>query len=116
MAGAAILAGCLLLLGPWRSSSERGSRPAEAAEAAIKTSVPAAAALSGLRAVLVSPQVPRPGGRLRVLAAFKADPAKVQAFLRGPAGVLEPLKTKRGGGPPFWVAAEFPAGDRKSVV
>ena len=28
--------------------------------------------------------------------------------LRGPAGVVEPLRTVRGGGPPYWVAAEFP--------
>jgi len=76
----------------------------------------ASPALSGQRALLVSPKVPRSGGRLRVLVAFEADAAKVQAFLRGPAGALEPLKTKRGGGPPFWVAAEFSAGPAGSYA
>jgi hypothetical protein len=84
VAGAAVLAGGLIFPGP--------------------------TTISGPRAVLVSPQSPRPGGHLRVLVAFEADAAKVQAFLRGPAGALEPLKMKRGGGPPFWVSAEFSAG------
>jgi hypothetical protein len=55
---------------------------------------------------------------VRVLAAFEADAAKVRLSLRGPAGALEPVKTKRGGGPPFWVSAEFraaPAG-RYAIV
>jgi hypothetical protein len=38
------------------------------------------------------------------------DGAKVRIFLRGPSGPpVEPARTRRGGGPPFWVAAEFPA-------
>ena len=64
-------------------------------------------AFAGRRAVLVSPAAPRPGGRLRVLAVFDNDARRVQVSLGGPAGALEPLKTTRGGGPPFWVAAEF---------
>jgi hypothetical protein len=87
-----------------------------AAAAAGKPAPAAGPALSGQCAVLVSPKVPRPGGRLRVLVAFEADAARVQAFLRGPAGALEPLKTKRGGGPPFWVAAEFSAGPEGSYA
>ena len=67
-------------------------------------------ALSGPRALLVSPKASRPGGPLRVLAAFETDAAKVRISLRGPDGALEALKTKRGGGPPFWVAAEFETG------
>ncbi len=70
---------------------------------------PATADLSGRRAVLVSPEAPRPGGPVRVLAAFESDAAKVRVFLRGPSGRAEPAKLKRGGGPPFWVAAEFAA-------
>jgi hypothetical protein len=46
---------------------------------------------------------------LRVLAVFATDARDVQVALRGSGGVLEPLKTRRGGGPPFWVAAEFSA-------
>jgi len=69
----------------------------------------AASALAGRRAVLISPEAPRPGGPLRVLAAFESDAAKVRLFLRGPSGEVEPVSTKRGGGPPFWIAAEFDA-------
>lgn len=69
-----------------------------------------APALSGRRALLVSPSSPRPGGRLRVLAVFEGEPAKVRLSLRGPSGVkVEPRETKRGGGPPFWIVAEFGA-------
>lgn len=68
-----------------------------------------ATALDGRRAVLVSPAEPRPGRPLRVLAAFDADAAKVRLSLRGPAGETKPVSTRRGGGPPFWVAAEFAA-------
>lgn len=46
---------------------------------------------------------------MRVLAAFEADAAKVRIVLRGPAGEVGPSALKRGGGPPFWVAAEFAA-------
>jgi hypothetical protein len=46
---------------------------------------------------------------LRVLAVFDADAAKVRVFLRGPAGETKPRSLRRGGGPPFWVAAEFAA-------
>ena len=60
-------------------------------------------------AVLVSPAGPRPGAPLRVLAAFATDAAKVRIALRGPSGRIEPVWTKRGGGPPFWIAAEFAA-------
>ncbi|HDT12863.1 MAG TPA: hypothetical protein ENO03_00750 [Candidatus Aminicenantes bacterium] len=66
-------------------------------------------ALAGPRAVLVSPERPRPGRPLRVLAAFASDAARVRLSLRGPSGRLDPSATKRGGGPPFWLAAEFAA-------
>jgi hypothetical protein len=64
-------------------------------------------ALSGRHALLVSPEAPRPDGSLRVLAVFENDARNVRVSLRGPTGVLEPHKATRGGGPPFWVAAEF---------
>jgi len=66
-------------------------------------------ALDGPRAVLVSPETPRPGRPLRVLAAFEADASKVRVLLRAPSGEMKPAAAKRGGGPPFWVAAEFSA-------
>jgi len=70
----------------------------------------AAPVLSGRRALLVSPGPPRPGGPLRALAVFEGDSAKVSLSLRGPSGVrVEPVATKRGGGPPFWIVAEFGA-------
>lgn len=80
-----------------------------------------AGAIGGPRAVLVSPSRVRPGRPMRVLAAFASDAAKVRLSLRTPSGELEPSETKRGrgGGPPFWVAAEFaaaPAGSFSVVL
>jgi len=66
-------------------------------------------ALDGPRAVLVSPEAPRPGQPLRVLAVFGSDASKVRLSLRGPSAGMEPRQTRRGGGPPYWVAAEFSA-------
>src|SRR5512143_221226 len=69
----------------------------------------APAALTGRHAVLVSPEKPQPGRPVRVLAAFDADAAKVRIALRGPSGDSKPESLRRGGGPPFWLAAEFGA-------
>lgn len=44
---------------------------------------------------------------LRILASFETAFREVQITVNGPAGRLTSLKTKRGGGPPFWQAAEF---------
>ncbi len=46
---------------------------------------------------------------MRVLAAFESDAAKVSVSLRGPGGPIDPASLKRGGGPPYWIAAEFAA-------
>ena len=97
---ALILACAALFLAPRQNVTWRG--PAGGSGAV-------SSALTGPRAVLVSPKVQRPGGPLRVLAAFGADAAKVRLSLRSPSGGLEPLETRRGGGLPFWVAAEFAA-------
>jgi hypothetical protein len=82
--------------------------------------VSVAQALSGRRALLVSPGPPRPGLPMRVLAVFDGNPAKVSLSLRGRSGVrIEPVATKRGGGPPFWIVAEFgaaPVGDFDLVL
>jgi len=107
---AALLAGLLFLLVDPALALPRGpsSNPA-----------PAPTALAGRRAVLVSPETPRPGGPVRVLAAFDADAAKVRLSLRGPSGDTKAAATKRGGGPPYWVAAEFgaaPAGSFAVVL
>jgi hypothetical protein len=69
----------------------------------------ASEAPGGRRAVLVSPGSPQPGQPVRVLAVFGSDAAKVKLSLRSPSGEVEPLTTRRGEGPPFWVAAEFGA-------
>ena len=69
--------------------------------------------------MLISPERPRPGRPLRVLAVFEANAAKVRLALRGPSGETKPLSVRRGGGPPYWVAAEFgaaPAGEVKVVL
>ena len=89
-------------------SEARSGRVFSLAAAASPSSADASA-LTGRHAVLVSPRVPRPGAPLRVLAAFADDAAKVRLFLRGPAGEVKALTASRGGGPPFWVAAEFGA-------
>jgi hypothetical protein len=68
-----------------------------------------AAALPAGPAVLVAPRDARPGAPVRVLVAFESDPGKVRLSLRGTSGQAEPASTRRGGGPPFWIAAEFAA-------
>jgi hypothetical protein len=68
-----------------------------------------AAAVPDRPAVLVTPRDPGPGSAVRVLVAFASDPAKVRLSLRGASGQAEPATTRRGEGPPFWIAAEFAA-------
>jgi hypothetical protein len=75
----------------------------------LATTAEAPSVLASDTAVLVSPRAPRAGEPMRVLAAFEEDPGKASLALRGPAGAVEPSRTRRGGGPPFWVAAEFAA-------
>jgi len=106
-------------------------RPARAAAAAaavlcaalLRCGAPAAAPDASAAplptAALTSPSVPRPGRPLRVLAVFETDPAEARIALRSPAGLTEPGRTRRGGGPPFWIAAEFasaPAGGPAVVI
>jgi len=43
-----------------------------------------------------------------VLAAFETAPRDAEILLGGPEGTLRPERTRRGGGPPFWLCAEFP--------
>ena len=60
--------------------------------------------------LLISPQVIRPGARVWVLAAFEAGYRDISISLKGPDGSPDAVKTRRGGGPPFWQAAAFPIG------
>ena len=70
----------------------------------------AVASAASAPAVLVSPRLPDAGRPVRVLAAFEEDPGKVSLALRDTSGaVLEPERVRRGGGPPYWIAAEFDA-------
>lgn len=69
----------------------------------------AAAPAPGRRAFVVSPAVPVAGRPLRVLAVFGDEADKPAIVLRGPGGDIKPATLKRGGGPPFWAAAEFAA-------
>lgn len=67
--------------------------------------------MSGLRpAILVSPRVIKPGAVFWILAAFDTAFRDVRVTATGPGGPLKSLKTKRGGGPPFWQAEQFRAG------
>ncbi len=117
---AAAAVGSLILLAlaaspSLRSAPARRPFPAPTGSPA-RAPAASAAALAGRRAVLISPKVLRPGAPLRVLAAFDFDAAQVGLSLRGPSGAVKPLGTKRGGGPPFWVAAEFGAAPSPSFA
>jgi hypothetical protein len=57
--------------------------------------------------LLTSPRALEPAGPLRVLAAFETAFRDVRISVGGPDGPLAPLRVRRGGGPPFWQAAEF---------
>jgi hypothetical protein len=108
------------------NARRRSSRAAAAAAAVffgpillLKALDSAPASTSAPAVVLISPKAPRPGGPLRVLAVFETDPVKARIVLRVASGPVEPARTKRGGGPPFWIAAEFasaPSGDPAVVV
>jgi hypothetical protein len=74
--------------------------PAARAGEAAQDSIPS----SGL---LLSPRTVQPGEILRVLAAFETGFREVRISVDGPTGALASLKARRGGGPPFWLAAEF---------
>ena len=102
-AGAAV---CLIVLFSAGCGPERSSEP-DPAQTASSLSANSAPAIP--HAVLVSPRDPRPGGPVRVLAAFESDASKVSVSLRGPDGPIDPASLKRGGGPPYWIAAEFAA-------
>lgn len=70
----------------------------------------ASAIRSALPAVLVSPRESVPGAPVRVLAAFAEDPERdSRLILRGPSGPIGARAMRRGGGPPYWLAAEFAA-------
>jgi hypothetical protein len=79
------------------------------ASAAAPAPATPVSALSGRYAALLSPEAPRAGAPVRVLAVFGTAGAKVRVSLRHSSGTIEPGETKRGGGPPFWIAAEFAA-------
>jgi hypothetical protein len=60
--------------------------------------------------LLLSPKSLKPGDTLRVLASFETAFRELRISVIGPAGPLLQLKARRGGGPPFWQAAEFRVG------
>ena len=62
---------------------------------------------AGPVAFIVSPKFLAPGETVRVLAAAEAPLEKAAFRIQGPSGNLEPLRPRKGGGPPFWQAAEF---------
>ncbi|MEN6310067.1 MAG: hypothetical protein ABFD80_00855, partial [Acidobacteriota bacterium] len=69
-------------------------------------------------ALLLSPASVKPGDALRVLAAFETAFKDVRITVSGPEGTLAESGVKRGGGPPFWRAAQFRVGrvGRYSIV
>ncbi len=61
--------------------------------------------------LLLSPISIKPGDTLRVLASFETGFRDVKITVAGPgSGPVPQLKVRRGGGPPFWEAAEFRLG------
>jgi hypothetical protein len=60
--------------------------------------------------LLISPENPVAGAAFRVLAVVESDPGETQIAVTGPSGVLKVLRSRAGGGPPFWHTAEFMAG------
>ena len=68
--------------------------------------------------LLISPKAIKPGDALRVLVSFEGDFRDVMISVAGPAGPLTQSGRRRGGGPPYWLAAEFriPAPGRYTVV
>ena len=93
LAAALILASAL-----WLEVSRAATRAPEG---------PSPANLSRTCGLLISPKSVKPGGLVRVLAAFEEPFGEVKVSTGGPGGPLAPVKTKRGGGPPFWQATEF---------
>jgi hypothetical protein len=117
LAASFLLLLAVLLLGPAaaKANEERGQLQVTLPNASLPgaSAINAASAFpapSARRAVLVSPASPRPGAPMRVLAVFDTDPAKLRLTLIDSSGdKIGPRVTKTGGGPPFWIAAEFAA-------
>jgi len=108
-----VAAGLIILAvstGPGRRGRARAGTEAAGAGGERSVAVsPGVDGGAGGAAVLASPETIGPGDRFRVLAAFETEPKKVRVSASGPGGSLEPLRTRRGGGPPFWWAVEFRA-------
>ncbi len=62
---------------------------------------------SGSLAVLISPRTVKSGEILRVLAAGEEEVKGLSIELQGSPETIPSLKTKSGGGPPYWWSAEF---------
>ncbi len=102
----ALAASVLLSCGP-------GKEPGDGSSAGdLSGSGGAASALSAPVGFLVSPSVVGPGDTVRVVAAFESDPGgRARLTFEGPGGPVKPMRTRKGGGPPFWRSAEFRAGE-----
>ena len=59
-------------------------------------------------AILVSPRSPVPGDTLRVLVAVEGPLENASLELTGPNGSITAQALRQGGGPPYWMAGEFP--------
>jgi hypothetical protein len=65
-------------------------------------------------ALLVSPWSVSAGDTFGVLAASETALEGASIQVSGPDGPLSPIKTRQGGGPPYWQAAWFKAGSKGS--
>lgn len=66
--------------------------------------------------ILISPEAPFAGSALRVLAAGDRPSNKARLSVTGPDGKSVDVRSREGGGPPFWRAGEATLGDAGTYV
>jgi hypothetical protein len=65
---------------------------------------------SGPFFLLTSPQIVSTGGTVRLLVSSEEELEGLSLQVKGPTGSFAGTGTRKGGGPPFWLSAEFKIG------
>jgi hypothetical protein len=65
---------------------------------------------SGPLSFLISPQIVSPGSTLHVLVCSEEELEGISLQVKGPSGAVAGAGMRNGGGPPFWLSAEFKIG------